>query len=333
MAGISALVVNKELDDIFSDNFTGKEEYKELESIMTIKTLGDSDTETNLWKWQSAGGTGKFDEVTEGQPTPTDTLINGYAGSVEARTFKKTIPLTKETKRDCISNFKYIIDDIMPQVEDMAFETIIDEVARVIFNAGTTETTVDGKPIYSTSHPIKENRMGDGATTWSNYFQSYTSFDAALTDMSLSALALGAAEHALSVGQKRLNGTVDKHIPSILYVPSSLKFQANKILNGTYDPDNANNQHNPYGQNIKLKVGLSLDNYASNMAKSPWYLLAAPDHEKNKAKGNGIYIVFWEKPESYVYWDDDLDIWNHKTRFRFNVTTTKPGGKVRAQGY
>ena len=324
--------VNKEMDKRVQ--LARNKEKVYYPDVFNVKYIKDNQRDSETYNFSSFGGIGLLSEVDAGSELATDSILEAYSGNVVMKTFGKSIPLQKETKRDVIKDLQSKVDKISDWLGRAAQRTIDYYAFEVLLNQGTTTKTAlasgasSQKAIFATNHDVVDNKFHPSTTTFPNYFDNSNlpAYNSSITDMSMDVDPLAAMEHNLMKGQLNPDGK-EANVPARLCIyPPALSQQAKTIFGSPSNPSNANDQLNTFKDcGIKHFSVPWLDEDATNAQSSPYYLMGEKtDH--------GLYVVVRQKPETNIWYSDKYRTYYYDITLRFWLVSEHPLGVVRAQG-
>ncbi len=226
----------RELPKIYPDVYNIKSSDRKFERVVSYVPFGDTQSKP------------------EGEPFVMDTLRQGYTKDFTHTENGLGFEVTQTALEDDAENL------LQRAGEWLAFSARYVEEGRAAnpFNNGfTTETTPDGLSLFNTLHALR----GGG-----------TAKNRPSTDADLSVTALTQALIDLQTDQKDEAGHLSAPVDSwILYLPPSLEFLADRLLNSVGLPGSADNDRNP----IKARRQWTILVNPRLTDTDAWFLVAA----------------------------------------------------------
>lgn len=243
--------------------------YKELGNV---EYIGENEKNSYKYNWVTFGGSPIMQDYTDHNDPPTTNMKEGYKGEKDYDQKRIAIPvaertLRKATNKEVAQMVKKNVFILQRSIDRTIEKAFFDD----LFNNGTTTTTPDGVPLFSSDHPIKNAEGWNTSTTWSNnYSTANLPTYYGITSMSLGYDQLSAAEH-LFQQEKALDGYETDATPGFLLVPTGLKKTAAQLCKSKFDPSSANNSYNEF-EGMRYVVSNRLTN-ATTVSQSAWFLL------------------------------------------------------------
>jgi hypothetical protein len=226
----------KELPKIYPNVYSIKTSNRKFERIVTYVPFGDSQSKP------------------EGEPYTMDQLRQGYTKDFTHTENGLGFEVTQTALEDDAENI------LNKAGAWLAFSARYVEEKRAAnpFNNGfTTETTPDGVSLFNTSHPLSGGGAGRNRLS---------------TDADLSFTSLSQAMIDTQLEQKDEAGHLAAPINSwILYIPPSLEFLADRIVNSAGLPGSADNDKN----SLKTRRTFEILVNPHLSDTDAWYLVAA----------------------------------------------------------
>jgi len=278
----------KELPRIYQNVFNIKTSDRKFERIVSYVPFGDTQSKP------------------EGESYTMDVLRQGYTKDFTHTENGLGFEVTQTALEDDVEN-------ILARAGDwLAFSARYVEEGRAAnpFNNGFgTETTPDGLALFHTAHALK----GGG-----------TAKNRPSTDADLSATSLTQAMIDLQTDQKDEAGHISDPVTDwILYIPPTLEFLADRLVNSVGLPGSADNDRNP----IKARRSWSIVVNPRLTDTDAWFLVAG-----NKARHG---LTFYRRvPISMEPMQTDPRTGNRifKVRHRFSVGAWTWVGTYGTQG-
>lgn len=231
-----------------------------------------------------------FSTINEGADYTFEAPPQGYDKTLTVIKYGLGFSISEEAVSD--GKYNYILD-ATAKLAKSAKETQ-EQAAMDIFNNGfTTETTADGQPIFSTSHPTPS-----GSITIAN--KPTTDVDLGFTSLS----------NALSAFKKAFRGDSGIYytiMPKILLVPTELELYANQLIKSNLEADSANNNINPFQNQIRVVASAHLTD------PDAWFLIADPVDTKLEIVERWPIQTIAAAPNGAGYVNDNI---LYKTRYR-----------------
>lgn len=236
---------------IFDDN------YKEVDRVFTQIFRVNNSTKQDE-KDSAISGFGLLDVKPAGQPIKYEDPVQGYDVLYTHVTYAKGFKIDKELYDDD----QYNVMNKKPQALGRAARRTEETQAANLFNNGfsTSQLGGDGKPLFSTAHP-----RSDGGSSQSN--ASSTSVPFSETNYRTTKLAM-----RRQLDEKGMKIEV---MPRILLVPIDLEDAANIVFNSKLRSGTADNDLNPYLNEVKVIPWIYLT------SSTAWYLLDPDQHQIN----------------------------------------------------
>lgn len=236
---------------IFDDN------YKETERVFTQIFQMNNSTKQDE-RDSSSSGFGLLDVKPAGQPIKYEDPVQGYDVLYTHVTYAKGYKIDKELYDDD----QYSVMNKKPKALGRAARRTEETQAANVFNNAfsTTQLGGDQKPLVSTAHP-----RSDGGNSQSN---------ASSTSLPLTATNYGVAKLAM---RKQLDekGMKIEVSPRTIVVPLELEDTANIIFNSKLRSGTADNDMNPYMNDVKVLPWIYLS------SQTAWFLLDSDQHQIN----------------------------------------------------
>lgn len=218
---------------------------------------------TKIWKVQPS--TKAFEKIqglvglplagikTQGQSTPFIDPMQGHQKEIVNVSYSIGTGITKEMYDDD----QYGLINDAPKFLARSMKETLETTHHAPWNASfTTALSADGDTIFSTSHTMMDSVYGD----LSNMGQSGVSYVLSQTSLENATILMSAW---IDDRGKRINLK-----PVTLFVPTALRFTAQKILETEYEVGTANNTVNP----VRGMFNLIWSPYLSS--STAWFLLA-----------------------------------------------------------
>lgn len=209
--------------EIFGNNLN---RYKPLwKSYFTVKK-----SDLAFEKYQGVTGLGLAQVKAQGRPVAYADPLLGFQNIITPRVYALGMSVTREMYRDDQYNY---INDAPKMLQDAIQQTREVVCASVLnngFNTSFTQNGGDGKPLFSTSHPLVDG---------SGNFKNTPTTAADLTQASVEQMGIDLGN---LVDDRGRNIMVK---PKKMIIPVDLQFQAQKVLKTEYEVDSGNNTINP----------------------------------------------------------------------------------------
>lgn len=220
-----------------------------------------------------------------GDPTPIVDKVGGYDFEINYTWYDMAYVYDYMDKKSALKRLEKIVEDKARFAE--AFETRIAQDCADLFNNGKTYQSPDNVALFSTSHPIVEDKGFGYGTTFSNLRSSsalnYDNFNDACIEFENDFLQ--------THGDKALQK------PSTILIPNVLSREALKIQKAVNNPENANNEPSVASRLTVVQCGrLKTETVKSN---SSWYLL--------DDKGNNPFRLVWRLKPTMILIDEPLN--------------------------
>lgn len=246
-------------------------------------------------------GFGQFSEKAEGEKVDYDKILQGYSKRFSHKTYGKGYQISMEAQEDDIDG---VITDAAPALARVARNSIETEAFSDYNGAFTTTTTPDGQYLASNSHVL----VGGG--TFDNLIESD--------------ISQGAIESAMNIFadmRDDRNQLVDME-PTILLIPSELRWRVHELLKSQFKPGTANNDVNAVNENqIGLRVVIS--KYLTDADN--WFILTEPNRHR--------VMLYWKRePVTDHALDFDTGNMKSKMTYRFSHGAADWRGVLGGQG-
>jgi phage major head subunit gpT-like protein len=246
-------------------------------------------------------GLGLLPEKPEGEQIAYDDFIQGPTKRWSHKTYALGVRITEEMIEDSLyPDIPTEMSDMTKELGHSAKETI-ETLVHDLYN-GTTKTSGDGLPIFSTAH----TKLGGG--TWSNLLSP-------AADLAVASLRQAITEMENTTDDRGKQQVVR---PKFLLVAPDEEWTAREILNSAYDPESANNAINPLqSRNLQLIV----DPYLTD--EDAWFLIG----DKNPL------ITYMRRKVKFAK-DGDFDTGDakFKSSFRISSEVNYPLGVYKSAG-
>jgi len=248
-SGAFSQLISKDYKKVFFDEYKRYPEmYKAVANISTMNSAYDREGEMV--------GFGALQKIAEGQSIPTDNLIQGNSKVITpedfALQFQVSANLWNDDQKGHVKKAFQELSKAAAYTRELKFWDLLNSAF-----VTTTRSGIDGKALVADDHPL------NGFGTFSNE---------AATGGSLTMTSLQAARLTFQKMVNARNVPIPMD-PALLIVPPELESQAEKLVKSKYNPENANEQYNPF-EGLKYMVVPYLT------STTAWYLLGKKeDHD------------------------------------------------------
>lgn len=190
----------------------------------------------------------------QGSPTPTDNMGQRITTVYNHKNIALSFAITEEAVQDNLYKTEFpmqilSLKNSMHQAEEILGASIFNNGANVNYPIG------DGKPFFATDHPI------DGGTLSNILTGAPQDLEEATLEAAISQIQQWKDQAGLTISVKPMKIATD----------TFGQWAADRVLNSTYTPENAQNSVNVINRRSAIPKGYTVNQYFTNV--NAWYVL------------------------------------------------------------